>query len=484
MTQLQYISSILLALYFVGIMVVVLRAKKSTSAEDYFLAGRQLPFWALSITFIASWWGGGSAIDLVDHGFNQGISSFWIYGMPVLFSTFLMYLFSKAIRKIGTITQPQLMEARYNKKVAFLLSLLILIFMILGVATQAVVIGNFFQSFFDIDYKIAALIGTSIVLLYSFFGGFKGVVITDIIQFVFLLIAVVVLFVVAYQHSGGFEKVQEIALEQNKPAFFSFFHNISNNLVFIITFGCSWMIQANIWQRISATKKPNDAKKMMSLAFFVFIPLYLIVTLTGVLSLGIFESVPEGGIVPAMIVKFMPVGLAAFIFVGLCSAIMSTMDSMINTGALVLSVDIYKSKINPSATNKQMVRIGKLATVFIAFLGLLISLEIRSILRIAWIGSDFLATGAFVPLVLAFIWKAGNSKGAFASIIFGLIFSSYNMLVALGVKLPTAWEIASVEQALIGMVASAVIFVGVSLLTKPETEKAVQFIEKAGMLKS
>jgi SSS family solute:Na+ symporter len=484
MTQLQYISSILLALYFVGIMVVVLRAKKSTSAEDYFLAGRQLPFWALSITFIASWWGGGSAIDLVDHGFNQGISSFWIYGMPVLFSTFLMYLFSKAIRKIGTITQPQLMEARYNKKVAFLLSLLILIFMILGVATQAVVIGNFFQSFFDIDYKIAALVGTSIVLLYSFFGGFKGVVITDIIQFVFLLIAVVVLFVVAYQHSGGFEKVQEIALEQNKPVFFSFFHNISNNLVFIITFGCSWMIQANIWQRISATKKPNDAKKMMSLAFFVFIPLYLIVTLTGVLSLGIFESVPEGGIVPAMIVKFMPVGLAAFIFVGLCSAIMSTMDSMINTGALVLSVDIYKSKINPSATNKQMVRIGKLATVFIAFLGLLISLEIRSILRIAWIGSDFLATGAFVPLVLAFIWKAGNSKGAFASIIFGLIFSSYNMLVALGVKLPTAWEIASVEQALIGMVTSAIIFVGVSLLTKPETEKAEQFIKKAGMLKS
>ena len=53
MTQLQYISSILLAFYFVGIMVVVLRAKKSTSAEDYFLAGRQLPFWALSITFIA-----------------------------------------------------------------------------------------------------------------------------------------------------------------------------------------------------------------------------------------------------------------------------------------------------------------------------------------------------------------------------------------------------------------------------------------------
>ena len=56
------------------------------------------------------------------------------------------------------------------------------------------------------------------------------------------------------------------------------------------------------------------------------------------------------------------------------------------------------------------------------------------------------------------------------------------MFVALGLKLPTAWEIASVEQALIGMVTSAIIFIGVSLLTKPETEKAEQFIKKAGMV--
>jgi SSS family solute:Na+ symporter len=484
MNNLQLISILLLLLYFSGIMFIVLRSKASKNTEDYFLAGRQLPFWALAVTFIASWWGGGSAIDLVDHGFNQGISSFWIYGMPVLFSTFLMYLFSKAIRKIGTITQPQLMELRYNKTVALLLSILILVFMILGVATQAVVIGKFFQAFFDVDYKIAALAGTGIVLLYSFFGGFKGVVVTDIIQFVFLLVAAIVLFIFAYNHSGGFQRVHEIAIASDKPEFFSFFHNLSNNFVFIITFGCSWMIQANIWQRISATKTPTDAKKMMALAFVVFIPLYLIVTLTGVLSLGLFDSVPEGGIVPAIIIQYMPIGLAAFIFLGLCSAIMSTMDSMINTGALVLSVDIFKNRFRPLAKPLQMVWAGKISTVIIAFLGLLIALEIRSILKITWIGSDFLATGAFVPLVLAFIWKKGNSKAATASILFGLLFSTYNLLIALGVKLPTAWEIASVQQAGTGMVLSLLIFVFVSLISKPETEKAEAFIEKAGMLKS
>jgi SSS family solute:Na+ symporter len=478
MNQLQFISILLLALYFAGIMFIVLRSKASRNTEDYFLAGRQLPFWALSITFIASWWGGGSSIDLVDHAFNQGLSSFWIYGMPVLFSTFLMYLFSKAIRKVGTITQPQIMEMRYNKTVALLLSILIIIFMILGVATQAVVIGNFFQSFFDVDYKLAALIGTGIVVLYSFFGGFKGVVVTDIIQFVFLLIAAVVLFIFAYKHSGGFEKVQEIAMSRNKAEFFSFFHNLSNNFVFIITFGCSWMIQANIWQRISAAKQPTDAKRMMALAFVVFIPLYLLVTLTGMLSLGIYKSVPEGGIVPAIILDYMPIGLAALLFVGLCSAIMSTLDSMINTGALVLSVDIFKNRWKPNAANSQMVWVGKMATLVIAFLGLLIALEIRSILKITWIGSDFLATGAFVPLVLAFIWKRGNSLAATLTIVFGLIFSTYNLLVALGVNLPVAWDIASVQQAAIGMSGSAVIFVAVSLFTKKESTKAEAFMQK------
>lgn len=482
MTNLQLLSITFLAIYFIFIMVIVLKSKASKNSEDYFLAGRQLPFWALSITFIASWWGGGSAVDLVDHAFKQGLGSFWIYGMPVLFSTFLMYIFAKGIRKIGTLTQPQLMEKRYNEKVAFMLSILILVFMIIGTTIQIIVIGNFFQIFYNIDYKIAALIGTSFVVFYSFFGGFKGVVITDLIQFIFLLIAAVTLFGVAYHYSGGFENIKTISQARGKNEFFSFTHNISNNIVYIITFGSSWMIQANIWQRISATKTPNDAKKMMKLSFFVFIPLYLMVTLTGMLSIGLYEEIPSGGIVPAIIQDYMPTGIAALMFVGICSAIMSTMDSMINTGALVMSVDVFKKKFLPEASPKQMLVAGKVSTLIVAILALLIALSIRSIIKISWIGSDFLATGAFIPLVLGFLWKRGNSKGAFASIIFGLIFSGYNLSVALGLELPVLWEIASVKQALIGMSSSLIIYVSVSLLTKSEEDKAKKFIQEAGII--
>jgi len=85
------ISILFLILYVAGIIAVGIWNRKSESSEDFFLASRKLPAWLLAITFIASWWGGGSAIDLVDHAHRNGISSFWIYGVPVLIATALLF---------------------------------------------------------------------------------------------------------------------------------------------------------------------------------------------------------------------------------------------------------------------------------------------------------------------------------------------------------------------------------------------------------
>ena len=477
----QLLSAILLFAYFISILFLVLKNRNNKDSEAYFLAGRQLPFWALSITFIASWWGGGSAVDLIDQAFTHGISSFWIYGMPVLFSTFLMYVFAKGIRKIGTISQPQLMEERYNASTALLLSILILIFMVIGSAVQVIVIGKFFSTFFEISYEWAALIGTLIVVSYSFFGGFKGVVITDILQFVFLLIAAITLFIFAYNGANGWAGLQTTVAENQLDHFFDFTHNIGDNMAYIITFGAAWMIQANIWQRISATRTPIDAKKMMIMSFLSFLPLYLLVTLTGMLSRGMYDAVPDGGIASAIIFQQMPPMLAALIFVGICSAIMSTMDSLVNTGALVLTVDIYQP-LRPDATDSQLVQVGRIATLLVALLSLFIGIKIDAILTVSWIGSDFLATGAFVPLLMGFLWKRGTAPAAMASMVFGILFSTYNLLAAFDIGLSVPWEIASTYQAMVGMLTSFIIYVGVSLVTKAD-EKGVAFIEKAAILK-
>lgn len=476
------ITLILLILYVVAIIAVGLWNSKSETSEDYFLASRKLPAWLLSITFIASWWGGGSAIDLVDHAHNNGLSSFWIYGVPVLIATGLMYLFSKGIRNIGTISQPTLMEERYDKRVSLLLTIFIIIFMVIASSVQVIVIGRFFNAFFDVSYEMGAILGTLIVLTYSMFGGFRGVVLTDFIQFVFFLLTGIFLFYITYSQSGGLEAVKLKAIAIEKEGYTSFFTNVSDNLAYVITFGTSWMIQANIWQRISAAKKGSDAKKMMLLSFFAFIPLYLMVTYTGMFSSVLYDTVPETGIIPDLISKLSSPILSAFLFIGLCSAIMSTMDSLINTGALSLTVDVYEKYINKNVSPKRSVFIARFSTFIMSAVALLIALKIQSVLTISWIASDFLTSGAFIPLVLGFLWVKGNSLAATVSMIFGLLFASYNLMVALGLELPVAWEIASAKQALIGISISLILYVVISWITHTNEEQSQRFIKKANLL--
>lgn len=479
MSNLQITSLIGLGLYFLIILVAVTKDKKNKDIEDYFFGSRKLPFWALSITFIASWWGAGSALSTADLAFEDGLSAFWYYGAPVLISTAIIILLSKGIRRVGYLTQGKMMEARYSKTVSKLLSIAVLLFMTVTAASQMVGIGDFFGKFLGINYELAIVIGTLIVLIYSTLGGFRGVVLTDIIQFVLLALSSILVFIVAMQESGGFSEIALVAMERGKDDYTSFFSGMARYLPYILTFGTAWMIQANVWQRISATKNEQDAKKMPIMSFFVYIPLYLIVVFTGMAGFVLYESLPQGGIIPAILLDYMNPALSAIVFVGISAAIMSTMDSLINTGAMTLTMDL---NIGKTDTKSQM-RYSKIATIGVTLVALFIALRIRSILDVSWIASDIITTGIFVPLVLGFFWRRGTSTGAVASMVSGGIYCGYNLLISLGISLPTLWESQSTAQVLIGIGLSLVVYIGTSLLTKPEYEKADAFIESASIFK-
>ena len=222
MNTLQIISLVILLVYFAGLLFAVTKEKKSQNVLDYFFGGRSLPFWALSITFIASWWGAGSALSTADLAYLEGLGAFWYYGVPVLISSGLMIIGSKAFRRVGYLTQGEMMNARYSKTTGKILSLMILIFMIFTAASQMVGIGEFFGTYLGFSYEWAVIIGTGIVLIYSLFGGFRGVVVTDIIQFILLVSSAVIVFIVAMVNSGGFTNIKDVADSLGKTDFFSF----------------------------------------------------------------------------------------------------------------------------------------------------------------------------------------------------------------------------------------------------------------------
>jgi SSS family solute:Na+ symporter len=479
----ETITLILLGVYILLVSWMGLRHRRGDrgGSEAYFLASRKLSSGVLAVTFIASWWGGGSAIDLADHAFANGINSFWIYGVPVLLSTALMFVFARAIRSIPTISQPQLMAARYSETAALMLTVFILIFMVIGASVQVIVVGKFFERYFQMDYRLGASIGVCSVLFYSMFGGFRGVVLTDMLQFVFFLITGIGLLCLSYHKSGGFAAVALAAESRGQTGYTDFFHNVTGQLAYVITFGSSWMVQANVWQRISAARNPGDARRMMAISFFVFIPLYLMISFTGMFASVFYDTVPASGIIPDMVRNLSSPILSAVLFLGLCSAIMSTMDSLINTASLSITVDLWQTYVHPAADEREQVWVGRIATLCIAAFALVIATRVRSVLTISWIGADFIATGVFFPLVLGFVWKRGNARAAVTSMIFGFVFSSYNLLAALGVRLPVPWEIASVQQAMIGMGGSLIVFVATSLLCRADGDRAGAFIRQAGM---
>lgn len=450
-----------LVLYFAVLLFAVTKEKKNTSVLDYFFAGRTLPFWALSITFIASWWGAGSALSTADLAYENGFGAFWYYGVPVLLSSFFLILGSATIRKVGHLTQGRMMAERYDKRVARMLSVMILIFMTLNASSQMVGIGTFFGTYLGLDYEKAVLLGTLIVLVYSMFGGFRGVVLTDIIQFFLLLISAVLIFLYGMKNAGGLENIAGVASEKGKPEYMSFFAEAGRYAVYVFTFGLSWSIQANVWQRVSAARDTRDARRMSIMSFFLFIPLYLIVVLTGMSGIVLFDTLPEGGVATAIVNGYMPPVLAAFSFVGISAAIMSTMDSLINTGAMTLALDLRRNR----GSEEDKLRFSRYATLMVSLAALLISLRIRSILDISFLASDVITTGVFVPLVLGFFFRRGNSLGALSSMIAGLVYSSYNALVFLGLELPHFYELQSAQQALLGMGISLAVYIGVSLLS-------------------
>ncbi len=479
MNSLKIFSIIGLLVYFALLLLAVTREKKNRTVLDYFFAGQSLPFWALSITFIASWWGAGSALSTADLAYDDGLGAFWYYGVPVLLSTLLMMLFAGGIRRVGYLTQGRMMQARYSRGTARFLSLLVLIFMIFNAASQMVGIGDFFGSYLGLSYETAILAGTLIVLIYSMFGGFRGVVLTDIIQFVLLLLSALIVFAVGFSRAGGLPGIRSAADAAGKTAFLDLGAGASKYSVYVITFGCAWMIQANVWQRISAARSDRDARKMTVMSFFAYIPLYLMVVLTGMAGFVLYPSLPKGGVVTALVTDYMPPVLGALVFIGISAAIMSTMDSLINTASMTLVLDLLPAHPDEA---RQLAR-SRMATLGVTAAALVIAMGVRSILQISWMASDIITTGVFVPLVMGFFWRRGNTPGAMASIGTGFAYCLYNLAISFGAKLPAFWEPQSAQQVILGIALSFVVYVTVSLLTPAETEKADDFLRLAGFRK-
>jgi SSS family solute:Na+ symporter len=475
---------LILIIYFailIGVSITVSRRavkREGTTEEEYFLASRKLPWWAIMFTMAASWTG-ISLLITFDEGYAFGISSFWIMGGPTIVATFVLIFYARRIRRLGSLSQPQIFEWRYSKTVRLILAILVAWYMTTWAASELVGIGDSFEAFFGIPWLTGLIIGTAIVLGYTMVGGYRAVIITDIIQYVILAVVAVVFSFVALGKVGGWSAIAEAARASGEPERLQLFSNFGHNLTYILSFTIAWIIEADIWQRFASAKSANAARTGAIVATIMHVPVYLICTIGGMAAVLLVPGL-ETGVFPSLVKGIVGTMLAAVAFTGVIATVMSSADTSINSGALTLTEDIYHKFIAKKASQKKLVLVGWLTTAILTILSMIIAWAGRDMLFVLWLGADILACGAFIPVMVGLFWKRATNLGAILSMIGGTIFALIQFLHGLNAFpvpiIPGDFVLGEWPYYIIwGLIISAVLFLIGTFATKPNAEKVKSF---------
>ncbi|MCP2604582.1 sodium:solute symporter family protein [Candidatus Aminicenantes bacterium AH-873-B07] len=420
-------------IYLAGLLTLTfLFSRKMKSIEDFFLASRNLSAALVTLTLCASWFGATSTLVSVDEAFEKGLSSFWVIGMPTILTVLILGIFfSKPIRKLPIISLPDLVEMRYGKLVRNISALLILWYMIMLTASQMVALGLFLKKFLGTGYILSLAIGTTIVLLYSTFGGFRSVVLTDVFQFFLLTLGIFILLIFLFNVSDFIQTIN-IASSFGKKHYLNFLFDIKKNLLITLSFTLAWTISPIAWQRIHAAQDEKKAQKGMFSCAIIFLILYSTVVIIGMLSLPLFLQKTESPILSELISNKLGIGLGGFLFVALCAAIMSTMDTAINTGALTFTRDFYQRYFAFNGM-RGIVTIGRISTIFVGLIAFLVATQFQSILKTLGLSSEIMAEGLFIPGVAMIFMRKYYPLAALLSLILGGGFSFVSFLTEINI---------------------------------------------------
>jgi SSS family solute:Na+ symporter len=375
-------------LLFVGYIAVLLFvglkfSRRMTSLTDFFLASRSLSGWLVFLSLTASWFGATSILVSTDEAFRVGVSALWLVGVPAVATVLLLALFlAGPIRRLDVQTLPSLIEARYGKMVRHAAAALILWYMIVLASSQMVALGQFLKPFLGLPYVWSLGLGTAAVLIYLVSGGLFSVVATDVLQ-CFLLVAGMAGLFVYLLSAGSVLAVSEAARQAGGAGYFHFFHDGERNALIALSFVLAWTISPIAWQRIQAARSVRKARQGLVAAALGFIILYGLVVFIGVFSRPLFSGRSLAHpLVSEIIASKAGIIGGGFLFVAVAAAILSTMDTAINAGALTLTRDIYYELSPRSAgPSRSAVRAGRLATLLVAFFAFGIATRFESILQ-------------------------------------------------------------------------------------------------------
>ena len=474
--------------YFVlviGVALYISRKPKDheRNAEDYFLAGRSLPWWIIGASLIASNISTEQIIGMNGTAFESGIAvvSYSLIGACLTLLLVAKY-FLPAFLKMKIYSMPEFLEKRYSQKVSVGMSVFWILVYIFVNLTSVLSLGAItLDAVLDIPVWYSVIGLACISAVFTVYGGLSAVAWTDFIQVSILIVGGLAVVWIGLDAVGGGEGPLQgfSALYNNQSDKFhtvlaASHHELPWTGVFM---GGLWIAALSYWgcnqyiiQRALAAKSTTEARNGLIFAAFLSLIVAVIIVLPGVIASDLFADriTSRDQAFPFLVKELLPVGVTGLVIASLIAAIISSLNSMCNSVATIFTMDIYR-KIKPDQlTNDQMITVGRIVTAACLIIAVVIAPSLTKMGRLFSFIQEytgFVSPGVLCVFLMGLLWKRATSSGAMAALLLTIPLSVYFKFF-----MP---EMAFLNRMMITFVGLVVIMGVVSLMTDKRPDEYV-----------
>ena len=465
-------------IYILAILIVAWQTgkhkhKAGKFMEEYFIGSRSMGGLVLAMTLISSYVGASSFIGGPGVAYNLGLSWVFLACIQVPTAFFTLGILGKKLaiisRKINGVTITDYLRARYESNLVIVLaSFMMLIFFIGTIVAQFVGGARLFESVTGLSYNFGLILFTAVVIIYTTFGGFRAVTITDAIQGIVMLLATGLLFFIILEKGNGMENIMQTLLKTN-PNLLTPDSNGAVSKPFILSF---WMLVGVGILGLPVTEVRcmgfKDSKAMhraMIIGTSIVGILMLGMHLVGVMGAAVEPGVEVGDkIIPILAIKNMHPILAGVFIAGPLAAIMSSVDSLLIMSSAAIVKDLYINYIDKNPSESKIKKLSFATSLLLGIIVFVLALNPPKLL--VWINLFALAgqeAAFFCPILFGLYWKRANATGAAVSMIFSVVFYLYTVIMNI--------KIMNMHQIVPTIVFSVLLFTIGSYFGKPNSEK-------------
>jgi solute:Na+ symporter, SSS family len=407
-------------------------SRRGRTSEEYFLAGRNIGWFFVGASLFVSNISTEHFIGLSGTGASSGLAVGHFEWLACVILLILGWVFVPFYLRSNVFTMPQFLERRFNRQCAVYLA---------GISIIAYIFTKISVQLYAASVVLERVAGwslwkTAVVLviatgIYTVAGGLAAVIYTDTVQTLILITGAVALTLIGLHRVGGFEHLQAMVppsyFHMIKPATDSQFPWTG------IFFGAPilgiwyWCTDQVIVQRVLSARDEGHAKAGTIFAGFLkILPVFMLV-LPGIIAYALFQDQVKDKpdyAYPTLVLNLLPVGLVGLVMAALLAAVMGAMSSVFNSASTLVTLDFYK-KINPQASEKQLVTFGRIATGGMVLLGLLWVPFIHLLSAQLYIYLQSVQAYISPPIAACFVfgilWPRLNGQGAISSLLVGFV---------------------------------------------------------------